>query len=215
MDNKYTHITYVMDRSGSMMSCWDDVRGGFETFIKEQKAEDGKCTFSLHAFDTQHEKPITFGDIKIVTENIDELGIGPRGGTALYDAIGQAINETGAKLRAMSEKERPGKVLIVVQTDGWENASKEFKADAIKKLVEQQENDYSWKFMFLGANLDSVNDATMNLGFKADMSAVYDTKNTDKMYDTFNAKTKCLRAAVNVNSVDLSYSDAERSALAD
>lgn len=196
-----------------MLSCWSDVIGGYENFVKEQKKEDGKFTFSLHAFDTKHEKPVTFDDIKVVSESLSELNISPRGATALYDAIGQAINDTGARLRQMDEKDRPGKVLVVVQTDGWENSSREFTAANIKQMIKEQEEKYNWKFMFMGANLDAVKDATVNLGFKVDMATFYDTKNTDKQYGVLTDKVSCLRSAVDVSTADLAYTADERKAL--
>jgi hypothetical protein len=196
-----------------MASCWDDVVGGYETFVKEQKDEDGKCTFSLTAFDTKIVTPLDFADIKVVTESLDELDINPRGMTALYDAVGRTVNEIGKKLRNMPESDRPGKVLIVVQTDGLNNASEEFTAGMIKEMVQKQTDKYNWKFMFVGADEASVLDAQNNLGFSVDLSSSYKTANTKDFFTTMSNKTKTLRAAADASAVDLSYSTEERALL--
>jgi hypothetical protein len=61
----------------------------------------------------------------------------------------------GERLEKMDEDERPGKVVVMIVTDGGENASREYTNEKIKELVERQQNDYQWEFLFLGANIDS------------------------------------------------------------
>ncbi len=46
-----------------------------------------------------------------------------------------------------------------ITTDGVENASREYSADQIKKMIQHQKEKYNWKFMFLGANIDAVSTA--------------------------------------------------------
>ncbi|MBL8814376.1 MAG: hypothetical protein JNM43_29680 [Planctomycetaceae bacterium] len=79
----------------------------------------------------------------------------PRGSTALLDAVGRAIIETGARLRAMEESQRHGLVVFVIVTDGQENASREFSRDKIREMIDHQQSVYSWKFTFLAANQDA------------------------------------------------------------
>jgi hypothetical protein len=79
----------------------------------------------------------------------------PRGSTALLDAVGRAINETGERLAKMPEAERPGLVVFVVMTDGPENSSREFTKSHIKQMIEHQQSVYKWQFTFLGANQDA------------------------------------------------------------
>lgn len=49
----YTHITVILDRSGSMSSIRDDIIGGFNQFVHSQKAVPGTATLTLVQFDTQ------------------------------------------------------------------------------------------------------------------------------------------------------------------
>jgi hypothetical protein len=78
-----------------------------------------------------------------------------RGMTALLDAVGRTINHIGEKLSNMAEADRPGKVMVLIITDGLENSSHEFSQDQIKEMVERQKNTYKWEFLFFGANIDS------------------------------------------------------------
>lgn len=110
MNKDYTHFTIVLDRSGSMgspASVWTDTIGGLKSTIVEQKKNKDKCTFSLYSFDSIIENNLDFADIQTVSEDVESFGIYPRGMTALYDAIGRAITETGAKLAKLPESERP------------------------------------------------------------------------------------------------------------
>lgn len=150
----YTHIQIVLDRSGSMEGIRDDVIGGLNTFIAEQAKVPGSCTVGLSQFDDQFENVYSFVDINKVEKRTRENYI-PRASTALFDAIGKTIHELGTDLAAKPEDERPSKVIFLIQTDGFENSSKEFTADAVKKLIEQQTKKYQWDFVFLGANQDA------------------------------------------------------------
>jgi hypothetical protein len=92
--------------------------------------------------------------------------------TALYDSVGRLITEVGAELAATPEHERPGSVVIVVLTDGHENSSREWTHDAVSAAIRRQERDYSWDFLFLGANMDAVA-IGQQLGFAPDHSLTY------------------------------------------
>lgn len=199
MDNNYTHITFVIDRSGSMTTCWSDAINGLESFINEQKKGDDKCTFSLYSFDNAVDKNLDFANMKLISESVSDFDIWPRGSTALYDAIGTAIVETGKTLARMKEVERPGKVLFVIQTDGYENSSKEYSSTKVKEMITEQTEKYSWDFMFLGADINSVNDATTNLGIMKSNASVYNTINTLDSYQILNNKTMMYRSCVDVN----------------
>lgn len=168
VNNDYTDITVVLDRSGSMQSIKSDVEGGFDAFIKKQRELPGLCKVTLHQFDTLHDTVYT----AVAVQAVEKLNLEPRGGTALYDALGRAINSTGARLRTMDPERRPGKVLFVVITDGMENASREFTRETVKAMVKEQTSKYSWDFMYLGANQDAVFTAE-GLGILATKAATF------------------------------------------
>jgi hypothetical protein len=158
MRDDYCDVTIVLDESGSMEPLQQDTIGGVNQFLKEQRALPGQCTLSLLKFNHE-DRPVFTG--RPIAEAPD-LTIGtyqPSGNTALLDALGRAIMEAGGRLRAMSEADRPGKVIIMVVTDGEENSSRTWTRDQIKKAVEHQISVYKWEFVFLGANVDAFAEA--------------------------------------------------------
>lgn len=171
MKNNYTHISLVLDRSGSMESMRDDAIGGFNTFLKDQQAVPGTATLTLVQFDDRYEKQVDAAPLAGV-KPLDATTFVPRGSTALLDAIGRTINETGARLATMPEAERPEKVLFVTLTDGMENASRVFSRSQIFDKITHQRDVYDWEFVFLAANQDAI-EAGAAMGFAADASATY------------------------------------------
>jgi hypothetical protein len=154
-DKNYTDITIVLDRSGSMSRLWDDTIGGIETFITQQQKLPGKALLSLYTFDTEVDHVLKAKSIADASKS-DLDGVTPRGSTALYDALNQAISETGTRFAKLPEDQRPGQVVFVVVTDGAENASREIRdPNRIREIVKHQETKYAWNFLFLGANIDA------------------------------------------------------------
>lgn len=160
-DPNYTAMLLIVDRSGSMSSIKTDMEGGLKTLLDEQLAEPGLLTVDLVVFDEEIDHIYSLTDPATL-----EVKIEPRGMTALYDAIGVGVSNFGRSLEAMPEHARPETVQVIVVTDGHENASKEYSAKAIKKLVTQQKDVYKWDFVFLGANQDAVLSG-VDLGFDA------------------------------------------------
>jgi hypothetical protein len=151
--NEKTHIICILDRSGSMASIMSDSIGGFNTFLKKQKELPDEATITVALFDDKYELLYDNVDIKKAEELTNKIWY-PRGTTALYDALGKTINTDRAKLRSLGN-EAPAKVLVVIVTDGLENASVEYKGDPgrerIKSLIKECEND-DWNFIYLAAN---------------------------------------------------------------
>ena len=152
MRTDLTDITMVIDRSGSMQSIRTDAEGGINSFIEQQKQEPGETLLTLVQFDTEYE----FVHSGVPVKQIPAFTLVPRGSTALLDAVGRAINETGARLAATAESQRPALVVFVIVTDGAENSSREFTRDQIRTLVEHQQSAYKWQFTFLAANQDAL-----------------------------------------------------------
>lgn len=211
MNDDYTHIAMIIDRSGSMGSCWGDVKGGYAEIVKQNKAAPGKCTFTVAAFDTEYITLEDFTDIQSVKET---LTVNPRGGTALLDAIGRTIVSVGEKLADLKEKDRPARVMVIVQTDGEENSSREFNKDQIKELVEKQTNKYNWQFQFIGASLESVNEATTNWGFQASKASTYNTGNSQQVFATLGTKMAYSRGVdISCYASTTDFTESEKSIL--
>jgi hypothetical protein len=151
-DPGYTAIAVLMDRSGSMQSVRDDAEGALRAFIADQRELPGRCTIRLSDFDDQYRS--VYGSTPIA--DAPDYVLQPRGSTALLDGIGRLVTEFGAELAAMPEAERPGTVIVVIQTDGHENSSLEWTRTGIRALITQQREGFAWEFLFLGAGQDAV-----------------------------------------------------------
>ena len=176
MKDNLTHISAILDRSGSMETIAAKTIEGFNGFVVDQQKAPGDATLSLFLFDDKFDTVHDFLDIQSVPKLTSELYFA-RGMTAQYDAMAKSIQLTGEKLAAMPEEERPSKVIVLVMTDGAENSSREFPGEqgrlALKAMIEHQTQKYNWDFVFMGANIDAKTTAT-SLGISAANSAQYD-----------------------------------------
>ncbi|WP_330250976.1 VWA domain-containing protein [Nocardia sp. NBC_00565] len=163
-----TLIAVLLDRSGSMQSIKSDTEGGFDAYVEEQRKVPKTTLVTLAQFDTEYE--LVYANRPIGA--VPPLSLQPRGGTALYDAVGRLVTDVGSELAARPEHERPGTVIVVVLTDGHENSSREWTHPAVKALITQQQESYSWDFVFLGANMDAVAVGSA-LGFDPRRSLTY------------------------------------------
>src|SRR5215211_8496284 len=119
MKEDYTHIAVILDRTGSMESICDDTIGGFNAFLKAQKAEPSLATLTLVQFDSQDPYEIVhrFKPLPEIPELTRETFV-PRASTPLLDAMGRGINDLEKSLIDLTENERPSRVVII--TDGQE-----------------------------------------------------------------------------------------------
>lgn len=192
MKTDYTHIGILIDRSGSMYSIKDDMEGNLAEFLNKQKELPGICTVSIAQFDQQFEMLQTFVDI----HELEKIRISPRGMTALYDALGKFIKRTGHYLNSIIEENRPSKVLIIVITDGQENASRDYTASEIKKMIELQESTYSWDFVYLGTNQDALLEGE-KFGNQRSKSLTYEanTQGINLAFDVLEERTILYRSS--------------------
>lgn len=165
----YTHISVVLDRSGSMQSIIDDTIGGFNKFLTDQKGVDGKATITLVQFDDQYEVLKNMEPLENVSNLTSETYV-PRGSTALLDAIARTINRVEQKILELENK--PDKVIFVIITDGQENASREFNKNNVFEMIRRCEQENKWQFVFMGANQDAITEAG-SLGIRSSNSLTY------------------------------------------
>lgn len=161
-----TSINFILDKSGSMVACKDQTISGFNEFLATQDPNDH---FSLTMFDTQVQHPEQFSGPVSGLPKLDGGFYQPDGMTALYDAIGQTV----ARLDEEFKTSPPERVLIVIQTDGQENSSKEYTQQQIFDLIkERQEGWWQWGFIFLGADQDAYA-ASAGMGIAAHATVSY------------------------------------------
>lgn len=166
MNPNLTELVCILDRSGSMEAIRDDAIGGFNAFLDLQRAEPGETHLSLVQFDDRYDvlfDNTPLGQVPPLTRST----FVPRGSTALLYALARTIDTVGQRLAATPAQERPAKVVVVVVTDGQENASRHITRQQVFGRIARQRSVYGWEFVFLAANQDAIAGA-VSLGMHAD-----------------------------------------------
>ena len=158
MKKGLTELVFILDRSGSMSGLESDTIGGFNSLLAKQKKVDGEALVSCVLFDNVSEVIYDRKALSEITPMTDEQ-YQVRGCTALLDAIGGAIHHIGNVHKYARREDVPEHTMFVIITDGFENASRMYSSDQVKKMIERAKTKYDWEFLFLGANIDAVETA--------------------------------------------------------
>ncbi|MBF1333605.1 MAG: VWA domain-containing protein [Leptotrichia sp.] len=194
---KDVELVFILDRSGSMGGLESDTIGGYNSMLSKQKKEKtGKVSVTTVLFDDQYELLYNQVPIEKVSPMTEEEYY-VRGSTALLDAIGKTVMQVKAN---QDKKEIKDKVLFVIITDGMENASREYRVEQIKKLIEERKEKDNWEFLFLGANIDAIG-AAKDLGIDSSRAVRFksDKKGTAKNYEVLNEAIKEIRGGYQLN----------------
>jgi len=145
-----TDVIFILDKSGSMRYYTDETIRGFNTMLDVQLKEEGRAYITTVLFNEKsvylHERE-EIEKVKKLTRKDYEAG----GCTALLDAVGDAIEKAG--------RNRCGnKTVVIVITDGLENASVNYTYKEIKEKIASRRLQ-GWEFIFLGANIDVAAEA--------------------------------------------------------
>ena len=158
MKKNLTELVFILDKSGSMSGLEKDTIGGYNAMLNKQKDVEGSCILTTVLFDHRYELLHDRMDIRAVrpmTEREYEVG----GSTALLDAIGRTIHKIASVQEHTAEEYRAEKVMVVIITDGEENASRLYSSKEVKRMIRRQKERFGWEFIFLGANIDAVETA--------------------------------------------------------
>lgn len=190
---KATHLLLVIDRSGSMSAVKDEAQAAVNRFLEDQKKVEGECELTLIDFDAggpDWYRTVYNGPL----EGFDTYELDPRGMTALYDAVGRSVTELGRVFAERDEDDRPDNVIVVVQTDGLENSSKEFTANRVKELIAQQTKDYKWSFVFLGMGAETW-DTGRAMGIGNNIRATGTAQSYGSTYEVLTAEVTASRVS--------------------
>ena len=204
MKKGLTELVFILDRSGSMSGLESDTIGGFNSVLTKQKGEVGDANITTVLFDDKYEllhDRYNLSKVSVITDK--EYFV--RGSTALLDAIGKTIQNMGNVQKYAAEDDRAEKVMVVIITDGMENASVKYSYDHIKNMIERQKNKYGWEFIFLGANIDAIETAG-RFGIEEDRVANYhaDSKGTQLNYQVISETVSMIRTK---RSIDDGWKD--------
>ena len=217
----YINLVFIIDESGSMYGSENDIVGGFNKLVEEQRAiEDGKCTVSLYTFnefvserflgkDVSEVKKLYKGEFSFYKSLSDDYIIPekdlyeyiPNGGTAMNDGIGKAIDNVGEWLRQMPEEERPTKNLIVIMTDGEENSSRTYSLERVQEMIKHQTEKYSWSFVYMGMDITNKK-AAEDLGIQSRSFSAKRSGNIQNSYDLISNSLSLYRNCADITTAE-------------
>jgi len=201
--NGITEMVFILDRSGSMAPLVSDTIGGFNGMIEQQKKVEGKAYVTTVLFDstvsTLHDR-IDLTEVPVMTEKEYRVG----GCTALIDAIGSTVKHIEDIHKYIRAEDVPEHVIFVVTTDGLENASRNYRADDVRKTLKDKQKQ-GWEFLFLGANIDAV-ETGERFGFSKENSVNYkaDGMGTHKL---FGSVARAMQSVRECGAVDCDWAE--------
>ncbi|MNX91885.1 von Willebrand factor type A domain protein [compost metagenome] len=209
-----TLIQFVLDETGSMNSCWDATINSFNEYIGSQKtvndgltcrvgltkfSDIGRSFFYASATDNDPKQSQGIRNV-FVQKDINDVPLltrsnyTPNGGTNLYDAIGKTIVDLDGVVKDSQN------VLVVIITDGEENASREYNVSAIKTMIADRQAK-GWTFIYLGANQDAWKVGS-TFGLAKGQTMSYSTAEMSSTMDSLSLATTSYRSARSLNAVD-------------
>ena len=203
---KTTVVSFLLDETGSMQSIKDDTIGGFNSYLDTLAQDGNKYEFSLVKFDSNRHEKVCVGVPISEAPRLDDQSYRPGAGTPLIDAAVKLINATAELV-----KKRKVNVLVVIQTDGYENASREYTSGDLLQLVKEK-TAAGWTFVYIGAGIDAFGQAK-EYGFAAAQTMSYGRGKSRETFISMASNTSALAASG--NSKSMNFTGAQRASSGD
>ena len=187
---KTTETVFILDRSGSMSGLEKDTIGGFNSMLQKQKKLPGRAFVTTVLFDDRYELLHDHEDIRTVRK-LTEKDYYVRGCTALLDAVGMTVER-------MLEADRNDQLLFVITTDGYENASRRYDYQKVKKLISRA-REMGWEFIFMGANFDSA-EVAGSIGIRRSVDYYAEAEALDVQYDAICKAMTAIRSGSGIDN---------------
>lgn len=191
-----TIIEFLLDETGSMSGHKAATISGFRSFLGEQRAAQGSALLTLTKFDTYggFQTPYVDLDVNLVLPLTDET-FRPNGGTNLRDALGSRVRALEERIASWQEKPQ---VLVVLLTDGEDNASREYSEPQVRDMIAAKEAQ-GWTFVYLGSDANALNNAS-RLGFQPGNSKKFENQHMHETMETLARATTAYRATATATS---------------
>jgi uncharacterized protein YegL len=172
MTKQKTIYHFILDQSGSMSDCIDATLSG----LQEQRDNIIRIAKEFPEQEIRVGLTVFNQDVQIIYQNmptenfpsIQKIEYRPSGSTALLDAIGLSITQVENQISRDGDT-----AIIVILTDGYENASRFYSLVQIKNLIKSKEDSGKFTFSYLGATLDAL-DIAEQMNIRRDNSSYFE-----------------------------------------
>lgn len=210
-NKKCLYLTFIVDRSGSMMSCGDSVFEGISSCIDKKKKLakelDMSICLTIFTFDDVIKRlDIPSDPTKLNFEHYDiiQRGIEPRGWTRLYDAVHQAAAYTTELQDKQGHQTSRG--FMVILTDGEDNQS-DISHEDLKKEIESHKKT-GMEYIFIGANVNAKHTgSTLGISKNACMQFTPDPKLTQTAFTNLGM---AIQRSIETDDGEFQFSQVER-----
>lgn len=197
-NNKFK-IVVVLDESGSMGNIRDNMLKSINDLLKEQKQiKERPATFTLVKFNDKINRKMENMPLE-ETRLLTTEDYKPEGSTALYDAIGNTVN------RFRNERD----VLMVIITDGQENASTRYTKEYCTQKIDEKKKYNNWSYVYLSCDLNTAEQGTAmglknssfstNVQMPVNMYGDYISKNLNSAMGNFRKNGVSVQSQLNHN----------------
>lgn len=159
-------VSFLLDETGSMQSIKGDTIGGFNAYVETLRKDGGEIAFSLVNFNSNRTRSRYVAKPIEKIQPLTKRNYRPAAATPLIDASVKIVNSTADAVKKRGDEPR---VLVVIQTDGYENVSVEYTAADLASLIKEK-TAAGWQFVSLGAGLDAF-DASHNASIRIERSS--------------------------------------------
>ena len=164
MKNKTTLYHFIVDQSGSMEGMEQQTIQGFNTQLEkiqelEKQMPEQKFLCSLTFFNSQVHDLLRNEPVKEI-ELLNNNNYRPGGMTALLDAVGGSIDGIEKQFSEALKNDEMSVVMVII-TDGFENASRYFTYHMVAKKIANLDQTGKWTFSYLGADFDAIHTSKM------------------------------------------------------
>lgn len=146
-----TAVGAVVDESDSMTHRATETRSAFNEYFDNIQKDDPTATVTAVTFSQfpgdENVRFLCKNESVVDMPYLDTENYAPRGVTPLLDAVGQTIE--------VLSKQKADRYLVVILTDGAENASREYSRERIQQIISEKEKTDRWTFVFVGAGIDA------------------------------------------------------------